>query len=189
MKSFGEFINEAPYVTDETPDVLDNSFGETSTNTLNTEYDFLFKTNNVSIYIRKTRDGIILRGVIFNKSKERHPIVFVLKAENKLTDYILRLQLKNPIQVRNVQVSDEYTRGGLAHTVYKKLVDIGYTVVSDRVQLVGGMELWKKFLATNNNVKVWNSKKHAYVDEKDINIIWTSGDDSTGRNYLLVMAK
>lgn len=111
--------------------------------------------------------------------------------------------INNPLQISKVYTEDDYEGSGICSFLYASLVVNDYTVISDRVQYLGGMKLWKKLARRANlmeyNVTIWNRKTNSYLtdehgniihyNEKNIpdNEIWFPTD--IGKYILLVMNK
>lgn len=199
IKSFKEFLNESPYVTDENPDVLGTTFPSTSKDALDREYEFLFRIKGMLVYKNKKSppNRVHLRGVAERAVNGRHQVIFNLSGTTMIEDYMLRVSgIKNPLQIQQVHTYTDYAIQGLGRHVYLALVDHGYTIVSDKVQLEGGMYLWQSIIRNRPSgyvVGVWNGKTRRYSHIDDFNVtydkIWTSGDDTSGRKMLLILAK
>jgi hypothetical protein len=200
MKSFKEYLKESPYVTDEGPSVLQNTFPSISSDRIKRDLKLLFNVNGVDVYEDiNNRSELRLIGVEDKKSdiwsgEHRYKVVIRLQATKIISSYMLRGG--NNIQIKNVEIVDTKQGEGTLSAVYINLVKLGYTVVSDKIQLVGGMNLWKSLIKKDLsafNIQVWNVKKNSYIGapgvDVPLDIIWTSNDNTSGKNLLLVISK
>ena len=105
------------------------------------------------------------------------------------------------LQVNKVAVDSTHGARGIASSVYKLLVNMGYTIVSDDTQYEPAQALWRR-LAADPNTKV-------YVADKDRGIltdnngdpivytgtnipdqdIWTGNDEYSGRRLVLILTR
>lgn len=109
---------------------------------------------------------------------------------------------KSILQVERVATNREYERLGIASLIYASLVKQGYAILSDNVQYLGGMELWKRMARLaglpNYVVHIYNIKNNQYImnsnnqpiayDASNIDDakIWSMGVDFTGKDIILI---
>jgi hypothetical protein len=153
--------------------------------------------------------------VVYIDNHNTHVIVIDLTSEvtTDRFEQVLRLQFKssnllkfknnfaNIIQVDKVSVLRKAGTQGIATTVYKMIVDSGFTLVSDITQFDPAKALWKK-LAQDPVYKIYvaDIDRGIFQDEDGIDIvydgtninehdIWTSGSDMNGSYRVLIMLK
>lgn len=104
--------------------------------------------------------------IIDEIGEERLKIVFVLtfKANNTLKAYPKDINKKLLLQVSKVNTNSQFGRIGIASFVYQSLIQKGFIILSDTVQLDGGKALWQKM------------SKYSQIKDYKIRII----DDETG---------
>lgn len=113
---------------------------------------------------------------------------------SKLPDDII-----NPLQVSNVWTEHEYEGSGVASYMYASLVRDGFTIISDRIQYLGGKELWKKMSReaglSDYRINIWNEDS-GYIQDHGTPIeyntqniddadIWQTTD--IGRKTVLIL--
>ena len=108
---------------------------------------------------------------------------------------------KNVVQVDKVAVMPSKGNKEIASTVYKMLVDAGFTVVSDATQFDPAKHLWKKIAHdTNYKMYVADVDRGIFKDTAGDDIvyngtnisdseIWTSGSDFNGSYRVLILTK
>lgn len=194
MLTLEEFIrmNESPEIIDQPESVVDPGIRTMSPEALKRSFKKILSEGDVDVYFSEGSSGITLRGVLRKLLPNgRYELVF----DMVLYPYY---KIKNGMQVRSVWVKPRYRTGGISKSVYLKLVDMGYIIISDKVQLIGGYQLWKSLIKTSPYViRVYNTQKGEFVvfdgttelngsnlKEDDI---WKSG--SAGRELVLYMSK
>lgn len=86
--------------------------------------------------------------------------------------------LKNPFQIGLVQTRDSDLGKGIAKSTYKFLVRIGYDLVSDCEQYLGGYWLWKSLSRSDKiNVYVWDDLKKDYLRDDNGKLIRYDGSN------------
>lgn len=81
----------------------------------------------------------------------------------------------NPLQVQKVYTIDAYRGDGIASFLYATLAKEGFTIVSDRVQYLGGKELWKHMAREANlsdySIHIWSEETGYLKDNSSGEII------------------
>ena len=108
---------------------------------------------------------------------------------------------KNIVQVDKVAIVRSKGDAGAASTIYKMIVDAGYTLVSDVTQYDTAKALWKK-IATDTSYKMYVADvDHGLFKDEDgqpivydgNNItddqIWSMGSDFDGQYRVLILTK
>lgn len=86
--------------------------------------------------------------------------------------------LKNPFQVGLVETRDSHIGRGIAKSLYLFLIRIGYELVSDCEQYLGGYWLWKSLSSSDKiNVYVWNDLKKDYLRDDNGKLIRYNGSN------------
>lgn len=198
MKSMREFLLEQPQLVKKDLNVAREIPEDTfsSTETLSREYDKKFTIGLVDLYSPKQSTFLDhIRGYI--KVGDKHQLVFQLFFYKYNHQKILFLG-KKILQVKLVAMNRDMRGIGIATSVYKKLVDMGYHVVSDHVQYLGGQGVWRK-LAKDRNYKitVYDIGKSSYIpngepivyDGHNIpdEMIWDEQDFA--KNVLMILSK
>jgi hypothetical protein len=112
----------------------------------------------------------------------------------------LPTDIVNPLQVQQAWTHPDFVRYGIATFLYATLVRSGFTVISDRIQYLGGQQLWKsmaKKAGLGDYVVVVYNVETGYAKDQngqvlmydgsniDDSIIW---DQSTlGRDTVMMM--
>lgn len=181
---------------------------EVSTNTLKRAFDLLgffeinFAGDNdfIEFYMRKEAPQVL--GVI--QRDEKVEIIFSLRFKDRVTvnaDINEFLNGRPMLQIASAYVSEKFKYFGIASFAYAQLVKHGYVVISDSEQFTDGAELWKKMVrkAELANYKIYildtdygllkaNGTPVIYDGSNiDDAKIWSSEDDYSGCNILLVM--
>lgn len=105
----------------------------------------------------------------------------------------------NVLQVSKVYTEPSYETEGIASYMYALVAKKGFTVLSDRVQYLGGYKLWNKMTAeahlNDYSITIWNEKTGYLKDENGIleynsknieeSIIWKP--TTIGQQTLLVL--
>ena len=74
--------------------------------------------------------------------------------------------LKNPYQIGLVQTRDSNIGQGIAKSLYLFLIRIGYDLISDCEQYLGGYWLWKSLSRSDRiNVYAWDDLKKDYIKD------------------------
>lgn len=113
----------------------------------------------------------------------------------------LPTSIKNPLQVSNVFTEPEWENRGVAQFMYATLVRHGFTIVSDRVQYLGGKELWqamvRKAHLKDYSITIYNEDAGFVKDSSGIilnynasniddSVIWKTSD--IGRKTVLILS-
>lgn len=86
--------------------------------------------------------------------------------------------LKNPFQVGLVETRDSELGRGIAKSTYLFLIRIGYELVSDCEQYLGGYWLWKSLSRSDKiNVYVWDDLKKDYLRDDNGKLIRYNGSN------------
>lgn len=162
----------------------------TSQSALDREFQLLGEFNNIDFYIRTSVDGsMTVRGLDrYTNDAGRRPIVYEMHLVTFDKFNYNGLQCKQVIRVWTKHVN---RAGGLASYAYTKLVSAGYTIVSDKDQLVGGAMLWKSFIRSAKYpimlIDLFNKTEELVTPDTDLSIIWSTEPDNSKRQKLLVM--
>ena len=110
--------------------------------------------------------------------------------------------LINPLQVKQVWTEPRFENQGIASFMYALLVRCGYTVISDKVQYLGGKELWKKMAKeahlNDYTITIYNEDAGYIKDQQgyvlqynasniDDSIIWKP--TSIGQKAVLILSQ
>jgi len=82
--------------------------------------------------------------------------------------------IKNPLQVKQVWTVPRFEIEGIASFMYALLVRTGFTIISDKVQYLGGKELWKRmarYAHLNNYVIRIYNEDNGYIKDDEGNIL------------------
>lgn len=138
-----EILNEMPYLhPGEMPRTsLDGSM---SVATLNREYtNTLGQINNVAVLTDNDTSSVI--GVVVDRPLVKDTFQPLFKLKFKTRD---QLEFKHSFpsvrQVDSVAIDKSHSNEGMISTLYKIIVDAGYTIVSDTTQFETAQGLWKK---------------------------------------------
>jgi hypothetical protein len=132
----------------------------------------------------------------------KHRIIPVFKLIFKVNNMLnFKHDFVNVIQVDRVAISRSSGNEGIMSSVYKMLVDSGYTIVSDITQFDPARGLWKK-LATDTEYKVYVADiEHGIFKDADgqyvvydgENIpdsdIWSEGSNFDGQYRVLILTE
>jgi hypothetical protein len=81
----------------------------------------------------------------------------------------------NPLQVQKVYTIEPYKGDGIASFLYALLAKEGFTIISDKVQYLGGKELWKHMAReaklNDYTIHIWNEISGYVKDEATGSII------------------
>jgi hypothetical protein len=139
-------------------------------------------------------DEIIIRQgipifIFLNKAK--HNCVAFIKEQNTNTNEIEFIMIScitfhyptpvsnipnliNPLQVKQVWTEPRFENQGIASFMYALLARQSFTVISDKVQYLGGKELWKsmakKAHLNNYLIKIYNTDA-GYIKDANGNIL------------------
>jgi len=153
--------------------------------------------------------------LVYMDSHSTHVIVIDSSSEvtNDRLEQVLRLQFKssnllkfknnftNVVQVDKVAVLRKSGTQGIASTVYKMIVDNGFTLVSDVTQFDPAKALWKKIAEdTEYKMYVADVDHGIFKNEDGVDIvyngsnisdndIWTEGSDYNGEYRVLILTK
>ena len=160
----------------------------------------------IRIYALKEPKYAVIRGLIDGHDelgRKTNFVVFALRFKKKVQAILPpSLDINSCFQVNSVFISPEFRNEGISSTVYRYLTSKGLVIISDNTQFTDGKELWKKLVRDTalGEYKIFILDDE-YGFEKDENgdpieydgsnikdsKIWTSGDDLSGYNKLLVM--
>ncbi len=113
----------------------------------------------------------------------------------------LNLPAETTLQVNSVVTAKHNQNRAIASTVYKTIVDAGYTIISDNTQFDPGAALWKKLASDPHyNVIVADVDHGPFKDEDGKAIkydgtniadseIWSQGSDFSGTYRVFVLYK
>ncbi len=196
-----EILAETPYLhPGEMPRViLDGSY---SLNTIKREFGKqLGVVGGMNILIdthASTVIGIPLNGKLTAAGRVLPTFALKFKHSNLIT---FKHLFPNVIQVDVVAVDPFSGNKGVASSIYKKIVDAGYTLVSDVTQYDTAKALWKK-IATDTSYKMYVADvDHGLFKDEDgqpivydgNNIaddqIWSMGSDFDGQYRVLILTK
>ena len=174
--------------------------GGISIGAIKRDYGKLGQIQDLIVYIDNHNTHVIVIDLTSEVITDRFEQVFriqfkpsnLLKFKNNFT---------NLIQVDKASVLRKSGTQGIASTVYKMIVDNGFTLVSDVTQFDPAKALWKK-LAQDSVYKIYvaDIDQGIFQDEDGIDIvyngsnindhdIWTSGSDMNGIYRVLIMTK
>ena len=138
-----------------------------SNETLSSEYNVLFKEKIsargvIVIAIKKDNSKAII-GKITLRPKDRKDGIYVFgeltfKQQLDIGENIpSNLMNKKVFQVDGVEILKELKRQGYGYLLYFILIRLGYIIICDNVQYLGGQALWKKIAneAKFNNYQVY----------------------------------
>jgi hypothetical protein len=144
---FAELFETPTYLDRELP-VDDVSVGIMSVDTLDREYTLLGS-------VRSGTDQVV--GALKNNHKSAVIGHAVMRDDGKYSIRVVTTltfhevpdlgELKGKtLQVDTVVSTDEARGAGYGYTLYKMLLNAGFTLASDNIQYRGGRELWKKII-------------------------------------------
>lgn len=168
--------------------MLFTAFGSMSERAINQRYQFLGtlgKENedlkNVEVYYSKKHNHF-RAGVI--KPADDEPInqlsILTQISHNDVHQIDVKSipRLKNPFQVGLVETRDSHLGRGIAKNLYLFLIRIGYELVSDCEQYLGGYWLWKSLSRSDKiNVYVWDDLKKDYLRDDNGKLIRYNGSN------------
>jgi hypothetical protein len=194
-----ELLGETPYLHpgEMSRIMLNNGI---SANAIRRDYSKLGQIRDLVVYIDSHHTHVIVIDLNSEISNDRFEQVF--RVQFKQTNLLkFRHNFINVIQVDKVAVLRNSGTQGIASTVYKMIVDAGFTLVSDVTQFDPAKALWKK-LAQDPVYKIYvaDIDRGIFQDEDGIDIvydgtninehdIWTSGSDMNGSYRVLIMLK
>ncbi len=163
MKSFQQFINEAPYLYD----TRMNMEKVSSLSKKSLEENFLYlghlDVQNFDIYENKENGGF-LGGILIED--EFYPLIRVSCNERSL--YVKPMQLSDKRKhIAMVRVSPSFSHQEVAIDTYTFIAN-HYDLISDRIQYLGAKVLWKSLARQGQvNVYVFDESKKDYLREND----------------------
>lgn len=164
------------------------AFGSMSERAINQRYQFLgtlekenVDLKNVEVYYSKKHNHF-RAGVI--KPADDEPInrlsILTQISHNDVNQIDIKSipGLKNPFQVGLVETRDSHLGRGIAKSTYLFLIRIGYELVSDCEQYLGGYWLWKSLSRSDKiNVYVWDDMKKDYLRDDNGKLIRYDGSN------------
>lgn len=158
--------------------ILFTGFGVMSERAINQRYQYLGNLGkekkaleNVEVYYSKQHNHF-RAGVIEPADDEpiNQLVILTQISHNDVNQIDVKSisGLKNPFQVGLVETRDSHLGRGIAKNTYLFLIRIGYELVSDCEQYLGGYWLWKSLSKSDKiNIYVWDDLKKDYLrDDK-----------------------
>lgn len=201
--TFDELFEMPTFVNSELP-VDDVQVSIMSANTLKREYDMLGEfsvgSDRVVGAIKKNHKSAIIGHMV-----QRDDGVPSMRVVTTLTFHEqpnLGEIAGKALQVDTVVSTDEARGGGYGYSLYKMLLNSGFTLASDNVQYVGGIELWKKIIRRSardlhnvyilQNGKLLRDEKGQVIvyDGSNVpdDVIWSTNKRSEQHYYTLLVA-
>lgn len=127
------------------------------------------------------------------QDKSRFAIISSLSG--KLEDHFYskqkQLSRKKVITINTVHTTKEWQKQGISSALYKHIINDGYTIISDKIQYEGAVNLWKNFPFVPGTVTyVYNIKEDKIISKYSSNTpdsqIWS--DDESKQKIRLVFA-
>lgn len=198
MKATG-ISSEMPYLHpgEMTRDMLDNGVSDSA---IVRDYKKIGTVTGLPMYIDKHETHVIVVNPEEKTESGRMQQVFRMQFKQR-HQLSFPNQFKNILQLSKVAVNRQHGTSGLATYVYKLLVSLGYTIVSDDTQFEPAQSLWKR-IAADPGVKVYvaDVEHGLFKDDNGAPIlynganipdqdIWTSGSEYTGQYRVLILTK
>lgn len=193
-----DLLSETPYLHpgEMSRKMLD---GGISISSIKREYRLMGTIDKLLIYISIDNNRVIGVNAEENIEDRVSPVFkLIFKSSNLLK---FKNDFKNIVQVDSVAITTKSGSSGVMSSVYKMLVDNGFTLVSDVTQFDPAKVLWKK-LSTDNRYTMYVADvdhgifqdadgQDIVYDGKNIadNDIWTTGSDSDGNYRVLILNK
>lgn len=205
MKTFKQYreLSESPYLNKDTKNHTKEDDFYTSDSALEREYNILYKKGLYTVYISKG-DYPLIR--VYIKDKEQKTQLMKNRKVGFINFYkkpIPKISGKQ-LQISLVDMYKEIEQQGFASSIYVKLLELGYTIISYNSQYLGGQMLWKKLAAesatSHYNVKIWNDGHKSYLLDKTGHVIeynthnikdteiWSTDWDFSKEDRLLVLS-
>lgn len=194
-----DILGETPYLhPGEMPrKMLD---GGISLNAIKRDYKKLGQIQDLIVYMDNHHTHTIVIDLTAEVISERYEQVFRLqfKSSNLLK---FKNNFTNIIQVDKVAVLRKAGTQGIASTVYKMIVDNGFTLVSDVTQFDPAKALWRKLAGDSEyQIYVADIDNGIFKDDNGNDIvyngsnildqnIWTEGSDYNGEYRVLILTK
>lgn len=168
--------------------MLFTGFGSMSERAINQRYQYLGtlekedkRLENVEVYYSKQHNHF-RAGVIEPADDEpiNRLVILTQISHNDVNQIDIKSipRLKNPFQVGLVQTRDSHLGQGIAKSTYLFLIRIGYDLVSDCEQYLGGYWLWKSLSRSDKiNVYVWDDLKKDYLRDDNGKLIRYNGSN------------
>lgn len=168
--------------------ILFTGFGVMSERAINQRYQYLGNLGkekkaleNVEVYYSKQHNHF-RAGVIEPADDEpiNQLVILTQISHNDVNQIDVKSisGLKNPFQVGLVETRDSHLGRGIAKNTYLFLIRIGYELVSDCEQYLGGYWLWKSLSRSDKiNVYVWDDLKKDYLRDDKGKLIRYNGSN------------
>lgn len=193
-----ELLNEMPYLHpgEMNRKVIDGSY---SVDALTREFKKLGHVADITVLINKDYSLVIgISDNVVPDEKNRILPEFYLSFKRKPTVNFPH-NFTNLIQVDKVAITPAKGNLGIMSSVYKMLVDSGFTLVSDVTQYDPAQALWRKLTSDKNyTVCVADTDYGLFKDEDGTPVeyngrnmpdsdIWTQGSDFGGQYRMLIL--
>lgn len=181
-------FQESPMKIDQEMIVF-STFGSMSKRALDTRYQYLGNLGkynedlkDVEVYYsskhKHFRSGIFKESSFETGVEDLSILTQIDENETRLVDVTKIPQLRNPFQIGLVQTKNSSTGKGIAKAMYIFLTRIGYDIVSDCEQFLGGYWLWKSLVKSDKiNVYVWDDIKKDYLRDDNGKILRYDGNN------------
>lgn len=194
-----EFLGEMPYLySGEMP--RKELHSDISISALRREYTAMGRIGTLPVYIDSHQSHVVVVDLTAEVRNGRVPCI--LRLEFKGTHLIkFPHSFTKVVQVDREEVIPQRANNEIASSVYKMLVDVGYTLVSDIIQFEPAQALWKK-IASDHTYTMYiadleqgilpdvNGNDFIYTgDNIDDNRIWSQAGDFSGYEIVLVLTK
>lgn len=149
---YKQFLTEMPELRNWTQKHVKHDTGFRSDESLNRLFMKLHEDfelpNGETIYFYLNKKKFNAIGIVrkFNEIENKESNYEICKIDFYHPDPISKLpdDIENPLQVSQVFTNESYEGEGIATLLYILLIQLNYTIVSDRIQYLGGQALWKK---------------------------------------------
>jgi hypothetical protein len=195
-----DVLTEMPYLHQGSMSVP-KSFADTfSPHTITRQFTEILKIGDITVFLEKDLRRVV--GVNMTAEQPRYQLEFLLAFKEEPTT-IAGLNHRNVIQVDQVYLNKYARERTFSFQVYRRLVDLGFTVMSDSTQFEPAKGLWKKLAAesgANYSVTVADIDHGPFKDINGVVIrydgnnisdseIWTTGSDFNGSFRVLIFSK
>lgn len=174
--------------------------GSISLSAIKREYNHVGEIDQIKILIDSRNTHVIGIDLTNRSPDDRIIPVFQLTFKTK-HDVKFNNHFKNILQVDKVAINPSYGNKSIISSVYKLLVNVGYTIVSDNTQFETAQSLWKKIASDSvYTVFVADVEHGLFKDENGIPIkydgtnildqdIWSIGSDFSGQYRVMILTK
>lgn len=174
--------------------------GSISINAINREFSPFGKVDGINVLIQKDNASLIglQAGAVPIDGRFRPVFHLMFKAKHELN---FPNNFTNIVQETRVVIDRAFGNRGVMTSVYKMIVDAGFTLVSDSTQFESAQAMWIK-LSRDPNYFIWvvdadsgffkdeDGKIIRYVGQKLIDDqVWTTGSNYDGNYRLMILTK